>query len=316
METLYPLRFTPVYKDYIWGGNRIPTLYGRKLPAGIYAESWEISTHPDGITAIANGPLAGKTLRDLLPEHQSALLGPNVRGGDFPLLIKLIDARETLSVQVHPNNGNAAAVQGDPKTEMWYFLEGDGSAQIYCGLKPGIGRAEFLKAMENKTFAEVLQTVPAEKGNAVFVPGGRIHAIGAGCLILEIQQNSNTTYRIYDWDRVDANGKGRELHIDKALKVIDWDNNGDPRCKISGTQIQTSPFFQLDRFELTSARKFPMSGKSFQALFIAEGSGVIGWNGGEEKMAAGQSWLVPAALGGYTVSPVSSGITLLCITVP
>jgi mannose-6-phosphate isomerase len=334
MEKLYPLRFNPVYKDYIWGGSRIPKLYKRSEPDGIYAESWEISTHPDGQTPIANGPLAGKTLRDLLPEHKTALLGSNIKGDDFPLLIKLIDARDRLSVQVHPNDANAAAVNGDPKTEMWYFLEGDGTAQIYCGLKPGIGKEEFLLAMENKTFAGILQSIPARKGEAVFVPGGRVHAIGAGCLILEIQQNSNTTYRIYDWDRVDASGKGRELHIDKALKVIDWENNGDPRCKVNGSEIKTSPYFRLDRFELSAKKTFPMIGpersergpetsgqrpqgvaKSFHALFVAEGSGTISWDGGEEKLSPGQSWLVPAALGEYSVQP-GGKMTLLCITVP
>lgn len=316
MKKLYPLRFDPVYKDYIWGGNRIPKRFSRDEPDGIYAESWEISTHPDGTTKIANGSLAGKTLCDLLLEHKTALLGTNVKGDDFPLLIKLIDARDTLSVQVHPNNANAAAVNGQPKTEMWYFLEGDGSAQVYCGLKPGIGKAEFLKALDNKTFAEIMQTVPVWKGEAVFVPGGRVHAIDRGCLILEIQQNSNTTYRIYDWGRVDASGKGRELHIDKALKVIEWENNGDPRCKVRGTTVQNCEFFRLDRFELDAERSFPNLGTSFQALFVAEGSGTILWNGGGEQMLPGQSWLVPAALDGFTACPETELLTLLCVTIP
>jgi mannose-6-phosphate isomerase len=198
---------------------------------------------------------------------------------------------------------------------MWYFLEGDGSAQIYCGLKPGIGKGEFLKAMENKTFADILQSIPARKGEAVFVPGGRVHAIGAGCLILEVQQNSNTTYRIYDWERTDASGKGRELHVDKALQVIDWKNNGDPRCKISGTTIQSCDYFRLDRFNLNAGQTFPMSADSFHALFVAEGSGTMSWNGGAEKVSPGQSWLVPAALGGYSVQP-DGKMTLLCVTVP
>ena len=316
MNRFYPLRFRPVYKDYIWGGHRIPELYQRNQPAGVYAESWEISTHPDGITAIANGPLAGKSLSDLPPEHKAALLGTNVCGDDFPLLIKLIDARDTLSVQVHPNDGNAAAVGGEPKTEMWYFLEGDGADQIYCGLKPGIGKTDFPQAIEEKTFASILQSIPARKGEAVFVPGGRVHAIGAGCLILEIQQNSNTTYRIYDWDRVDAACKGRELHIDNALQVIDWENNGDPRCTVRGTTIEKCDYFQLDRFELTSAQTVAPDGKSFKALFVAEGSGAISWDGGEEKLSPGQSWLIPAAFGRCTVTPDSSPLTLLCITVP
>ena len=316
MEKLYPLRFNPVYKDYLWGGSRIPKLYNRNQPDGIYAESWEISMHPDGATTIANGPLSGKTLSDLLPEYKDELLGTHVKGDDFPLLIKLIDARDTLSVQVHPNDDNAAAVAGDPKTEMWYFLEGDGSAQIYCGLKPGIGKEEFLQAMENKTFAETLQSIPAQKGEAVFVPGGTVHAIGAGCLILEIQQNSNTTYRIHDWDRTDADGNARDLHIDKALQVINWENNADPRCEVRGTTIESCDYFQLDRHELTEETAFPMLGKTFNALFIAEGSGVIRWADGEEELFAGQSWLVPAGLGDYEIIPEGSALTLLQTTIP
>lgn len=316
MTTLYPLRFNPVYKDYLWGGSRIPKLFNRDLPDGIYAESWEISTHPDGTTTISNGPLAGKSLSDLLPEHKTDLLGTNVPGDDFPLLIKLIDAKQKLSVQVHPNDGNAEAVNGQPKTEMWYFLEGAGSASIYCGLKPGIGKEDFLNAMENKTFADILQEIPAYKGEAAFVPGGRVHAIGAGCLILEIQQNSNTTYRIYDWGRVGADGKPRELHIDKALQVIDWENNDNPLCEVRGTEIKTFPYFRLDRFELTDEQTFPMDGKSFHALFVAEGSGTLVSESGEETMAVGQSWLVPAALGEYSVRPDGGSMTLLCITLP
>ena len=316
MEKLYPLRFNPVYKDYLWGGNRIPKLYDRNQPDGVYAESWEISTHPDGATTIDNGPLAGKTLGDLLPEYKDELLGTHVKGDDFPLLIKLIDARDTLSVQVHPNDATAAKVEGDPKTEMWYFLTGDGSAQIYCGLKPGIGKEEFLQAMENKTFADILQSIPAQKGEAVFVPGGTVHAIGAGCLILEIQQNSNTTYRIYDWDRVGVDGSPRELHIDKALEVIDWENNGDPRCTIRGTTVESCELFQLDRFELTEETGFPMFGKSFHALFVAEGAGIIRWADGEDVLSAGQSWLIPAGLGDYEIIPAGTPLTLLTITIP
>ena len=316
MAALYPLRFNPVYKDYLWGGNRIPKVFNRDMPDGIYAESWEISTHPDGATTIANGPLAGKTLCDLLPEHKADLLGTHVQGDDFPLLIKLIDARDKLSVQVHPNDGNAAAVDGEPKTEMWYFLEGDADAQIYCGLKPGIGKEEFLQAMEAKTFAEILQSIPAVNGDAVFVPGGRVHAIGTGCLILEIQQNSNTTYRIYDWDRTDADGNARELHIDKALQVIDWKNNGDPHCDVRGNTIQSCEYFQLDRYELTEETAFPNLGKSFQALFVAEGAGIIRWADGEDELSAGQSWLVPAGLGDYEMIPEGGALTVLCTTIP
>jgi len=316
MTTLYPFRFNPVYKDYLWGGSRIPKVFNRDMPDGIYAESWEISTHPDGSTTIANGPLAGQTLSDLLPEHKTELLGTHVKGDDFPLLIKLIDARDKLSVQVHPNDGNAAAVDGDPKTEMWYFLEGDAGAQIYCGLKPGIGKEEFQQAMETKTCGDILQSIPAVNGEAVFVPGGRVHAIGTGCLILEIQQNSNTTYRLYDWDRTDAEGNSRDLHIDKALQVIDWENNGDPHCEVNGTTIESCEYFQLDRYELTEETAFPNLGKSFQALFVAEGEGVIRWTNGEEKLSIGQSWLVPAGLGDFELIPEGGALIVLRTTIP
>jgi mannose-6-phosphate isomerase len=316
MKPLYPLRFSPVYKDYLWGGSRIPKVFNRDMPEGVYAESWEISTHPDGATPIANGPLCGKILSDLLPEYKTELLGTHVKGDDFPLLIKLIDARDKLSVQVHPNDGNATAVDGDPKTEMWYFLEGDVDAQIYCGLKPGIGKEEFLQAMEDKTFADILQSIPARNGEAVFVPGGRVHAVGTGCLILEIQQNSNTTYRIYDWDRTDAAGHARELHVDKALQVIDWKNNGDPHCEVRGTTIQSCEYFQLDRHELTEETAFPNLGKSFHALFVAEGIGMIRWANGEDILSAGQSWLIPAGLGDFEIIPEGALMTLLRTTIP
>jgi len=314
MNPLYPLRFQPVYKDYLWGGSRIPRRFNRNEPEGVYAESWEISTHPEGLTTIANGVFSGKTLDDLLPEYRRELLGSAVQGDDFPLLIKLIDARDTLSVQVHPNDDNATIVHGSPKTEMWYFLEGDGSSQVYCGLKPRVGREEFLQAIENQTFSDTLQSIPARKGEAVFVPGGCVHAIGAGCLILEVQQNSNTTYRLYDWGRVGADGKPRDLHIDQALQVIDWENKNDPRCVMRGTEVQRCDYFKMDRFDLRAETRVPLSGKSFHALFIAEGEGVLRWSGGEEKLTTGQSWLIPASLGEYHI--FSMDMTLLRVTIP
>lgn len=331
MKSLYPLRFHPVYKDYPWGGNRIPALFGRDLPPdGIYAESWEISTHPDGETTIANGPLAGKTLSELLADHSSSVLGSTVNSRSFPLLIKLIDAKQILSVQVHPDEQGARRVGGDPKTEMWYFLDGDGTAKVYCGLQPEIGKAGFLQALENKSFKSVLQAIPARRGDAVFVPGGQVHAIGEGCLLLEIQQNSNTTYRVYDWDRTGPDGKPRDLHLDKALEVIDWEHPVTPLCRpveflengLRGTCMKESSFFRLDRFELTSESRFPVAGDlptapSFHALFIAKGDGTIGWPGGQEPLRAGQSWLIPAALNEYTVCPgEKTPLTLLRTTLP
>lgn len=301
---LYPLKFKPVYKDYPWGKTRLPSLFDRKAPEGIYAESWEISTHPDGESVVVNGEQAGQSLSDVLAVSGKEILGSLVEGNDFPLLIKLIDAAQPLSVQVHPNNGNAEAVQGEPKTEMWYFLN-DEPSQIYCGLKPGTTRADFVQAMEEESFEEILRAVPAENGGAAFVPGGRVHAIDAGCLILEIQQNSNTTYRVYDWGRVGNDGKPREMHVDKALQVIDFEDAEDPVCVPVPTSsnvrnICTSEFFVLEEVTLDGSVDLLADGRSFHALFSADGGFELFYGEGRvEAVAKGESVLIPAALGSY-----------------
>jgi len=192
---------------------------------------------------------------------------------------------------------------------------------IYCGLNPDIGKTELLEALENKTVADILRKVPAVPGEAVFVPGGRVHAIGAGCLILEIQQNSNTTYRLYDWDRTGTDGKPRELHIEKALQVIDWENEGDPHCTprpfiengIEGLEIKRSDYFKLDRFKISAPAAFELDGSTFHALFIADGEGALSWVDGSEPLTKGQSWLVPAGLSTYRME---GNATLLRVTLP
>ncbi len=315
MADLYPLKFKPVYKDYPWGNTRLPALFNREAPEGIYAESWEVSTHPDGESVVVNGALAGETLSAVLARQGAAILGSAVKGGDFPLLIKLIDAAQPLSVQVHPNNGNAAEVQGDPKTEMWYFLN-DEPAQIYCGLKPGTTRDDFVSAIERESFEEILRTVKAEKGGAVFVPGGRVHAVDAGCLILEIQQNSNTTYRVYDWGRVGADGKPRELHVEKAMRVINFDDPDDPVCKpvstIEGIRtICTSPYFVLDELTVEGAMQLEANGETFHVLFSADGPFEVEFgNGKAETVATGTSVLIPADLGAYTIEAPGPAVVL------
>lgn len=317
---LYPLKFKPVYKDYPWGNTRLPAMFEREAPEGIYAESWEISTHPDGESVVSNGAYAGKTLSQVLAEAGAEILGSSVEGNDFPLLIKLIDAAQPLSVQVHPNNGNAEEVQGEPKTEMWYFLN-DEPSQIYCGLKPGTTRDDFIQAMEEETFEEILRAVPAEKGGAAFVPGGRVHAIDKGCLILEIQQNSNTTYRVYDWGRVGNDGNPREMHVDKALQVIDFEDAEYPACNPVETapnvrNICTSDFFVLEELTLDGELTQHADGSSFHALFSSEGSFAISYaDGAEESVAKGESVLIPASMGAYSLR-AEGGLIVLKSTVP
>jgi mannose-6-phosphate isomerase len=316
---IYPLKFEPVYKDYPWGNTRLPALLGRKAPDGIYAESWEVSTHRDGESVVVNGELAGKTLSEVLTLAGKSILGSAVKGNDFPLLVKLIDAAQPLSVQVHPNNGNAESVKGEPKTEMWYFLN-DEPAHIYCGLKPGTTRDDFLSAMKNETFEAVLRKVPTEKGGAAYVPGGRVHAIDAGCLILEIQQNSNTTYRVYDWGRVGNDGQPREIHVDKALQVIDFEDAADPVCtpveKMPGIRtICTSEFFVLDELSLVGTMSLEADGRSFQVLFCAEGAFDILFDASSCRVEKGESVLIPAELGPYDITS-NQTLTILQISVP
>ena len=320
-NTLYPLKFKPVYKDYLWGGSRIPETFNRNVPPGIYAESWEIADRDDGMSIIANGSLAGKTLREILQIAPTQTLGSNVEGNTFPLLIKLIDAKQKLSVQVHPNDRTAAEVGGEAKTEMWYLL-GDNLTQVYCGLKEGTTRESFLQAIADGTSGETICSIPVKKDSAIFVPGGCVHSIDANCLILEIQQNSNTTYRIYDWNRVDDNELPRKLHISQAIKVIDWNNHNNPLIEprllthtstFQCLEILECQHFRLEKLIFSQPLEVPMSGKTFHALFISEGEITIKWSGGDESAKAGESILIPAALPSYTLF---GNATVLRTTIP
>ena len=324
MSELYPLKFRPVYKDYIWGGDRLASRFNREPPGGTAAESWEISAHPDGMSVVSEGPLAGRGLGELVAEHGRDLLGSAVPEDGFPLLIKLIDARDVLSVQVHPDNRSAARSGGDPKTEMWYFFEGDREAGVYCGLRPGTGRGDFLAALKEKRLADVLRRVPAAGGEAVFVPGGRVHAIDRGCLLLEIQQNSNTTYRVYDWDRVGHDGRPRDLHLEQALEVIDFGDGDDPRCSprpftehgAAGDLICRSPYFRLDRFKLDAAITLQTDGTTFHAWFLPDGEVCVRSAGVTTRWHGGESLLIPASTGPYTIEPLGEGGQALRTTVP
>ena len=267
MSPLYPLLFEPVYQDYIWGGQRIAATYGREIDLPVCAESWEISERAEGMSVVSNGPLAGTSLESLIDMHGEALLG---QAGRFPLLIKIIDAAKTLSVQVHPNNDNAAQVNGEPKTEMWYILAADPEACVYLGTEEGVDANTFADAIKQGTVEELLHRIPVKAGDAVFVPGGTMHAIGAGCLLMEVQQNSNTTYRVYDWGRVGHDGQPRELHIDQALTVTQWDGPGalldfrtlsdDDAALVQ--EVVRCPYFSMEdvalqgRLELDTASRF------------------------------------------------------------
>ena len=318
---VYPMTFTPVYKDYPWGGTRIPETYHRDVAPGIYAESWEITDHEDGMSVVTNGSLVGKTLREVLQGDPQSIMGSNVNGTEFPLLIKLIDAKQKLSVQVHPNDETAAKFGGEAKTEVWYLL-GDNDTQVYCGLNEGVTKESFLQAVAEGTSGETMRAVPVQKDSAVFVRGGSVHAIDEGCLILEIQQNSNTTYRIYDWGRMGNDGKPRELHIDQAINVINWDNNANPQIEpelIVDTdtfkcwEVLQCEYFRLEKLIFSAPLEVLMDETTFHALFVAEGEAEISWGDETLSAPAGTSILVPAALPAYTLE---GHATVLRTTIP
>ena len=218
---LYPMKLTAPCKDYLWGGNRLREEYGKVSDADKIAESWELSCHKDGQSVIADGEFKGLTLSELIEKQGKEVLGDNCKKFDnFPILIKLIDAKDNLSVQVHPNNDYALRVEGEyGKTEMWYIVDCEEGASLYYGFSREISKEEFVERIEQKTLLEVLNKVEVQKGDVLFIEPGTIHAIGKGNLIAEIQQNSNVTYRVYDYGRKGADGKERDLHIEKALQV-------------------------------------------------------------------------------------------------
>lgn len=312
-DNSYPLLFEPIYRDYVWGGGRIPRIFHRPARAGTSAESWEISDRPQDQSIVRNGPLAGHTLGSLVSRFGAALLGSASRTDRFPLLIKIIDARQCLSVQVHPDDRSAAAYGGEAKTEMWYVLAAEEDAHVYAGLKRGTDASVFLHSLQDHRAGAVLHSIPIRRGGAIYVPGGRVHAIDRGCLILEVQQNSDTTYRIHDWNRSDANGSARPLHIEDALKVIDWadlePSSTPPRLLSSGNsvavwQVIASPYFNVKRIALGAPMSFDNDGRSFHALFTACGQVEVSAGNAAVKLPGGTSCLLPAAIPRYTLTPL------------
>jgi mannose-6-phosphate isomerase len=325
---LYPLRFRPVYRDCPWGGDRIPRTFGRNEPPGIYAESWELSDRADGMSVVAAGPWAGRSLSELVKTLGPRLLGtaPALAGAPaFPLLIKIIDARERLSLQVHPDDESAARHGGEAKTEAWYLLDADPGARVFAGLRPGVSAVPLRAAVADGSVEPLLVSIPVKKGDAVFMPGGRVHAIDRGCLILEVQQNSNTTYRLFDWGRVGADRRPRELHIEKAFEVIRWDDETDARVapqplpdEAGGEawRILDHRYFRLDRRLIRREWTIRPAGRTFQVLFVAEGAVRAAWPGGAETWNPGTTVLVPAGLAECALGPLGPASTFLAITGP
>ena len=318
---LYPIVFRPIFKERIWGGRELERLYAKPLPPGApIGESWEISDRPGDTSVIANGPLAGKTLRWLMENHAAEILGdakPAVEGR-FPLLCKILDAREKLSLQVHPRSGSAGillagfetrrqdggAPGGEPKTEMWFVADAAPDASLYVGLKRGVTRAEFEKKISDGSVADCIHRIPAQAGDAMFLPSGRVHSIGAGLVIFEIQQNSDTTYRVFDWNRVGLDGKPRELHVAQSLASIDF-NDFEPELvetkfiaegKIQKRSLVSDPLFNVETWKLDSEARGLLNPKKLQIVAATAGEIEIKNVSVSVKLSAGQFSLIPASL--------------------
>jgi len=315
---LYPLTFQPIFKERVWGGRKIEELYHKPLPAGVpVGESWEVSDRPGDTSLIANGPLLGKNLRWLMEQHGKELLAAaGAEQGRFPLLIKILDAQEKLSLQVHPPPDNARELGSEPKTEMWYIADAVPGAKLYVGLKRGVSKEQFQQKIHDGTVEDCVQQLDVRAGDAMFLPSGRIHAIGAGLVIFEIQQNSDTTYRVFDWNRPGLDGKPRALHINESLASINF-NDFEPPLIRPETQrdgpVQVSllvrdPLFSVELYETRSVSTLSLPPCKLQILAITRGDLSISHDGTTLSLAAGGFCLVPASLSGVTAqtrSPAS-----------
>ena len=292
METI---KLTPACKDYLWGGEKLRQDYGIQSQLHPLAEAWVLSCHPDGPSVVATGPLAGKTLPEYIQEKGPGCLGAGCeKFTDFPILAKFIDAKGDLSIQVHPSNEYALAHEHQfGKTKMWYVLDCEPGATLYYGFQHQISREEFQQRIQNNTLTEVLNAVPVEKGDLFFIPAGTLHAIRKGIVVAEIQQNSNVTYRIYDYGRVGADGKPRQLHIQQALEVTQR-TPPQPDPDFHGHLAQC-PYFTVDVME--GRFTLDCGPESFVSVLVLEGTGAL-WEGDESmSLRKGESLFIPAGAG-------------------
>lgn len=315
---MYPIKLKPAFKDYLWGGTRLRDDFGKDCDFDKIAESWELSCHKDGNSVVADGEFAGLTLAQYIEKEGKSVLGTNCeKFENFPILIKLIDAKDNLSVQVHPNNEYAQRVEGEyGKTEMWYVVDCDEGASLLYGFKHNITKEEFRERIENNTLLEVTNSVPVKKGDVFFIEAGTLHAIGKGILIAEIQQNSNTTYRIYDYGRVGADGKPRQLHIDKAVDVTNlcpakpypqsepvdmggWTKKRLAKCK----------YFTVDVINVDTSAALEADKSSFVNILVLDGGCVLSSEGNDAvELKKGDSVFVPAGLGKFELTGKCSAV--------
>jgi mannose-6-phosphate isomerase len=310
-----PIVFEPIAMERVWGGRRLEALFGKKLPPGVpIGELWEVVDREDAQSVVHNAPYRGTTLNELWTTKREEVFGtayahhPAPR---FPMLIKLLDARERLSVQVHPPVDLAASLNGEPKTEMWYFASTQPGANIYAGLKNGTTRDRFERLLRDGRVEETLHTASVEAGDSIFIPSGRLHAIGEGNVIVEVQQNSDTTYRVFDWNRVGLDGVPRKLHIEESMVSTDFEDFEPGIDHIQHGVIAECPYFRVEK--LVIAEPIPATVDSRFAIFsVLSGSVTCG----ARHFQPGDFFLAPASLDGAVITPENGPAELLRSTLP
>jgi mannose-6-phosphate isomerase len=307
-----PLQFAPIFMERIWGGRRLGSRYGKQLPPDAkIGESWEITDRPEAQSVVLHGQLAGKTLHELWTNHRREIFGDLPESERFPLLMKLLDAHEKLSLQVHPPAHLAAELGGETKTEFWYIAEATDHAELLVGLRNTSNRDRFLQAIENGDVSSHVHRIPVKAGDALLLPSGRLHAIGAGNLIVEIQQNSDTTYRVFDWNRRATNGKVRRLHIEEALRSIDFEDREPKLLKTERELLVRHELFEIQQWDVSSRREIAPPGR-FAVLFCLRGEIVSGGI----TIKAGEFALVPAGMPDRCIQAQAGAAKILHVTIP
>jgi mannose-6-phosphate isomerase len=308
---LYPLKFQPILKDKIWGGQKLQQILNKPTSSTEAGESWEISDVEGDTSVVSNGTMAGTSLKSLMELHTTDLLGhKNFQqfGTKFPLLIKFIDAKSDLSVQLHPNDALAKARHNSfGKTEMWYVVQADPDSNLIVGFNQPMTKELYLKHLEAKTLESILNFDTVEAGDTYFIEVGRIHAIGAGVLLAEIQQTSDITYRVYDWDRVDSKGNHRELHNDIALEAFDFDMPDNYRVNYSrdaqtSTELVSCPYFTTNVLEVKTSLLVENNHDSFMIYMCVEGSAIVKIEGHQTEFSKGETVLIPAGIKSFSIS--------------
>lgn len=317
---LYPLKFKTIYKEKIWGGNKLKTLFKKKYKEDNCGESWELSGVEDNESIVSNGFLKGNTINELIEVYMGDLVGDEVFekfGLEFPLLIKFIDANDWLSVQVHPDDDLAMKRHNAfGKTEMWYVLQADKNAQLICGFKEELDKSKYLEHFKNGSLKSILNYENVSTGDVFEVPAGRVHALGPGILLAEIQQTSDVTYRIYDWDRLDKDGKPRDMHTELAVDAIDFTHHTNYKTKYQSISNDVSPLVQNKYFNTNLLKIDKPIERSYYALdsfviyICTEGSVEVKYKEGIETLTAGETLLIPATLKATTLLPKESSSIL------